>query len=129
MSEGAGPAKLGGYELFRALGSPRYVVAPMVDQSELPWRQLCRRYGAQLCYTPMINAGVFLRCAAYREATFTTCPEDRPLIAQLAGHDPQVEEEEEDDDDDDEGEEKDKYSMEERKRKQMGGEECRGNVG
>lgn len=63
--------KLGGYDFYReTLGSPQYVVAPMVEMSELAWRELSRAHGAQLCYTPMFHSVNFCLSANYRKDNF-----------------------------------------------------------
>ena len=86
--------------------SPRFVMAPMVGQSDRAFRLLCRRDGGVgLCYTPMllaqnVNEGLHdseLGITAHsahlngKDESASTWPPslDRPLICQLAGNDPQ----------------------------------------
>ena len=76
----------------RPLPPHQLVLAPMVAASELPFRLLCRRHGAQLCYTPMMHAAEFINPAHVATpngvgALLQTRPGDAPLVAHFAAND------------------------------------------
>ncbi|CAJ2510015.1 Uu.00g059150.m01.CDS01 [Anthostomella pinea] len=68
--------KLHGRAFYESIGSPKFVVAPMVDQSEFAWRMLTRSFltpaenAKVLAYTPMFHARLFDETAKYRESHF-----------------------------------------------------------
>ncbi|KAL8528721.1 hypothetical protein ACS0TY_006248 [Phlomoides rotata] len=75
---------------WNMLGRPKLIVAPMVDNSELPFRLLCRKYGADAAYTPMLHSRMFSENEKYRSQEFTTCKEDRPLFVQFCANNPDL---------------------------------------
>ena len=62
-------------------------LAPMVGLSELPFRLLCRRNGADICWTPMYHSDRFVSDSSYRKRALQSCAEDHPLVIQFAAND------------------------------------------
>lgn len=62
------------------------IQAPMVRYSKLPFRLLCREFGTDICYTPMIVAESFVKSNKARDSEFTHHPDDAPLIVQFAAN-------------------------------------------
>jgi tRNA-dihydrouridine synthase len=84
-------SKLPPYEFWHNLGNPKYVCAPMVDQSELAFRKITRKYGCDLTFTPMIHSVVFANHSKYREKWIKDISEeDQPCFVQMCGHDPEI---------------------------------------
>ena len=81
------------YDRFyhQTLGAPKYVMAPMVGGSELPFRMMGRKYGCDLCYSPMVSSlsiiETFKKYGNLNERLLFH-ELDRPLIVQLCGNEP-----------------------------------------
>ncbi|KAL2822380.1 hypothetical protein BDW59DRAFT_163805 [Aspergillus cavernicola] len=104
--------KLHGREFYKSLGSPKYIIAPMVDRSEFAWRMLTRSFmppeesKSILAYSPMIHARLYREDAGYRSKQFKPTRAaarkkgedsiyldgnpaiDRPLFVQFCTNDP-----------------------------------------
>ncbi len=64
------------------------ILAPMLATTDIPFRNVCRNYGAALTFTEMVSAAGILRAAStsYRNAVFT--PEEHPIGIQLVAAEP-----------------------------------------
>ncbi|KAL2074950.1 hypothetical protein VTL71DRAFT_8730 [Oculimacula yallundae] len=108
--------KLHGRAFYESIGSPKFVLAPMVDQSEFAWRMLSRSFiplSSQrdlVAYTPMLHARMFNETPKFRDSHFqptrgslaTSTPPsplpplfldgnpsiDRPLFVQFCANNP-----------------------------------------
>lgn len=74
-----------GWAFIRQFGSKPIFLAPMVEMNDLAFRLLVRQYGISCCWTGMLNSFQWNSSESYRLQSLQTCPEDRPLVAQIAG--------------------------------------------
>ncbi|MEK6887310.1 MAG: tRNA-dihydrouridine synthase family protein, partial [Nanoarchaeota archaeon] len=65
----------------------RFILAPMADVTNLPFRLLCREYGASLACTEQINAFAYTKNNKLNVEKAKTCEHDKPLSFQLSGSD------------------------------------------
>lgn len=85
-------------QAFNAPESLALIAAPMVNQSDLPFRLLTRRHGATLAYTQMLSPHLLLNDKDYLEfhlrdirAEFDgNTGLERPVVVQLHGNDPET---------------------------------------
>jgi tRNA-dihydrouridine synthase 1 len=62
----------------------------MVGCSDLAFRQLCRRHGADAAFSEMLFADRIISDPEHLRTRLQTCAADRPLIVQLAANDPTI---------------------------------------
>ena len=72
-----------------ALPSP-FLLAPLAGYTDLPFRLLCREYGAALVYSEMISCHGLVYGQKNTVAMLRTVPSERPFAIQLFGSDPEM---------------------------------------
>ncbi len=72
-------------DVFLPFAPDKPWLAPLAGWSDLPFRLLCRRFGAAVCCTEMISAKGLIYKSPGTAELFATCPEDGPVVVQLFG--------------------------------------------
>ncbi len=68
----------------------KLILAPMAGITDLPYRLLCRKYGADLVCTEMISSESIFRSELAARRLLKTSPREKPLSVQLFGSNPEV---------------------------------------
>ena len=68
----------------------RVFLAPMMEITNLPYRILCRKYGASLCYTEQISAIALKNESRKTLEMIKTSQEDKPISLHSSGRDKEI---------------------------------------
>ena len=58
-------------------------LAPMEDVTDIGFRMLCKRFGAQMVYTEFVSAEALVRSIKSTVNKLTVCDEERPVGIQI----------------------------------------------
>jgi nifR3 family TIM-barrel protein len=63
------------------------LLAPMEDVTDVSFRQMCKRFGADLAYTEFVSSDALIRHVGKTKAKLTVSAEERPVAIQIYGKD------------------------------------------
>ena len=69
------------------LGRYPVLLAPMEDVTDLGFRLMCKRFGADLVYTEFVSSDALIRQVNKSMQKLTICEEERPVAIQIYGRD------------------------------------------
>ncbi|MDR2120436.1 MAG: tRNA dihydrouridine synthase DusB [Tannerella sp.] len=69
------------------LGERPALLAPMEDVTDISFRQMCKRFGADLAYTEFVSGDALIRHVGRTEAKLAVATEARPVAIQIYGKD------------------------------------------
>jgi tRNA-dihydrouridine synthase B len=78
------------YNFWQKLNHPILALAPMVDVSDSAFRQICKKWGADVVYSEMISADAVIHNSAKTLAMMDHHSSEQPLVVQLMGKVPKV---------------------------------------
>lgn len=67
-----------------------FILAPLAGYTDLPFRLLCREYGAGCCFSEMISCHGLAYHQEKTHAMLASIPQERPVAIQLFGSEPEV---------------------------------------
>ncbi|MCL1943050.1 MAG: tRNA dihydrouridine synthase DusB [Candidatus Azobacteroides sp.] len=76
-----GPIEFGKYPVF---------LAPMEDVTDYSFRLMCKRYGADMVYSEFVSSDALVRNINKTLEKLTVFEEERPVVIQIYGRDPDV---------------------------------------
>ncbi len=77
--------KIGNIKLKNGL-----ILAPMADVTDLPYRMICKKYGAELCFTEMLNSKAIFMDNKKTLELMNISEEERPVGVQLCGNNAKI---------------------------------------
>ncbi len=75
-----------------SLSFPKYPVllAPMEDVTDISFRLLCKRFGADMVYTEFVSSDALVRHVKRTKEKLTVSQEERPVAVQIYGRNPEA---------------------------------------